>query len=318
MTADLLSFPNADEEPAIELDEPAIELEPEPESPSATSLPATASPTSIETTALMEVLPADFRLPALIKFIPNPQLRVAADQAGTYALGLTVDGPDGLQRADLALQAVRTAIKSIEEHFSEPASIANELHKAITSVRGEWCTRGKQAIETVGKRMYAEQRRLDAVALEERRKAQAEADRLAREAAKREADAAAKAQAPPAVVQELQRQAETATAPPVPVPASMPAPLRGSTTVERWKARLVGTRGEDEPNPEMAMLNPEQRLRVFEAMRAVLEGKAPLTLFEINWSGINKRAGAEKATFAIPGFEAFDVGGMRAKGQRTR
>lgn len=310
MSGDLLEL-EPDDDLALEPDEF------EPDSTVATQTATVAAAAAPH--GLVEILPADFRLPALIKFIPNPALKIAAEDAASYALGLTVEGAEGLQRADLALSVLRGNLKAIEEHFEDPTAIANALHKRLTSVRSEWCASGKAAVETVGRRMYTEQKRLEQIAAEERRKAQDEADRQAREAARREAEEAAKAQAPAPIVEELERQAKTATAPPVATPSTYVAPgLKGNSTVERWKARPAGTPASDEPNPEMAKLSPAQRTKVFELMRAVLDGKAPLVLFDLNWSELNRRASAEKSTFAIPGFEAFDAGGMRAKGSRTK
>jgi len=320
MTGDLLTQTNDLDipiEPDAEVElEIEPELEPEPE-PDAAPPPSDASAAIEPSRGLVEVLPADFRLPALIKYIPNPALRIAADQAGTYALGLTVDGPEGLQRADLALSAVRASLKAIDNDFEEPTAIANALHKRLTSMRGEWQELGKQAIATVGSRIYTEQKRLDGIAQEARRKAQAVADQQAREAAQREAAAAEQAQAPAPVVQELKRQAVTATAPPVATPAAAHV-LRGSSTVTTWKARLIGTPGADEPNPKMAELTAPQRVEVLKLFKAIIDGSAPMVLFELNWSVINARAKAEKSTLSIPGLEAFEEGSLRAKGQRSK
>lgn len=316
MTADLLSFPNADEDLAIEPDAPEIEMELEIE-PDAPLAPAPVAEPLSTGTGLMEVLPADFRLPALIKFVPNPALRITADQSAVYALGLKVDGPEGLERADLALSALRTSLKAIDEHFEDPTAIANALHKRLTSVRGEWKAQGAAAVTTVGQRIFTEQRRLESIAAEERRKAQAEADRVAREAARKEAEAAEKAQAPAAVVEELKRQVETTSAPPVSMPAAAPA-LRSSSTVTTWKARIIGTPGSDEANPEIEAISPAQRLKVFELLRAILDGKAPLAAVEINWPYLNKRSKADKSTLAIAGIEAYEEGSVRAKGSRSK
>jgi hypothetical protein len=309
-TDDLEMEPELEPEAAIE---PEMDPEVEPE-PGLAQVPETA----IAPMGLVEILPADFKLPALIKFVPNPALRIAADEAATYALGVVVEGPDGLQRADLALAALRAGVKAIDEHFEEPAQIANQLHKHITSTRAEWQAAGKAAVETVGRRIWTEQRRLDELAAAERRKAQDEADRKAREDAKREAEAAAKANAPAPVVKELQRQAETATAPPVAQSAVAPPALRNSSTVTTWKARIAGTPGSDEPNPDIAALSPAQRLQVFELLKAIIDGKAPLAVLAIDWSYLNKRAKADKGTLAIPGIEAFEDGGVRAKGSRNK
>lgn len=320
MTGDLLMQTESDDDIAIEPEsEPEIAIEPDAElaiEPEPAIAPATEM--AFAPLALVEILPADFRLPALIKFVPNPALRVAAEESASYAMAVAVEGPDGLKRADLALAALRASVKAIDEHFEEPTAIANQLHKRLTTVRGEWQASGKTAIETVGRRVWSEQRRLDELAAAERRKAQDEADRQAREVAQREVEAAAKAKAPAPVVEELKRQAETATAPPVAQSASAPPALRNSSTVTTWKARIVGTPGSDEPNPEMATLSAAQRLHVFELLAAIVEGKAPLAAIALDWSYLNKRAKADKSTLAIPGIEAFEEGGVRAKGSRSR
>jgi hypothetical protein len=184
-------------------------------------------------------------------------------------------------------------------------------------MRREWLESGEAAVKTVGGRIYTEQRRLEAIEAEARRKAQEEADRKAREDAKRESEAAAKQNAPAPIVEELKRQAETATAPPVTTYAGSAPVLRGNTAVGTWKCRLKGTPAEVEPNPKMAELTPAQRAQVRIAMQAVLDGKAPLTTFEINWPALNKRAVSDKSTLDIAGFESFEAGSVRAKGRRV-
>lgn len=320
--ADLLTFPDSTNDDDLAIEPDTVDIEPDVESDGLAIAPDTPEPSaaaaSLLSTGLIEILPADFPLPILARFIPNPALRVAADQAAAYAASIAVAGPEGLQRADLALTALRTSLKAIDEHFEEPTKIANDLHKRLTGIRGEWQSRGKQTIENVGRAMYTEQRRLDAIAAEERRQAQAEADRLARETARREAQAAAAAQAPAPVVEELQRQAETATAPPVAPSPSAPPVMKGSTTVTTWKARIAGTPGADDPNPETAELSPAQRVQVLVLLKAILDGRAPITAIEMNWKVLNARAKADKSTLAIPGIEAYEEGSVRAKGSRSR
>ena len=323
---------NAPLEIEPEDDTPLLEIEPADATPSGAapgddaSPPAAVAPLpsvpnggdSVQPpAALMEVLPADFPLPSLIKFVPNPQLRVAADQSAAYALGVEVSGAEGLQRADVALTTLRASLKAIEDHFAEPVEIANKLHKGLTGTRAEWLSRGKQAIETVGRKVYAEQRRLEAIEAEVRRKAQEEADRQAREAARREAEAAAKAKAPAPVVEELNRQAQTATA--APVRTATPAPtMRGTSVVSTWKARIAGTPGSDEPNPDISALTPAQRAQVLVLLKAIIDERAPITAIAIDWSYLNKRAKSDKSTLRIPGIEAFEDGGVRAKGTRSK
>lgn len=281
----------------------SLEIEPEP--------PASA----VQTATLVDVLGADVPLPALIRFVPNVALRAAAAEAARYALSIDVKGAEGLARADSALTALRTSQKAIGDHFLEPKVIANRLHKRITTIEGEWLADGEAATKTVGDRVWTETRRLQAIADEERRRAQAEADRAARDAAKREAEAARAAQAPAAIVEDLRRQAEIATAPPV-VQTSAPV-LRGSSAVTTWKARPHGTTGDMEPNPDIAEMSDSQVAKVKELLAAILESKAPIQAIAVNWSYLNARAKADKGTMRIPGFEAFEVGSVRAKAVRS-
>lgn len=294
--------------------EPEIEPEPDVE-PEAEPEPEPAEPPAA--VALMQVLPTDFPLPGLIRFVPDVRLRQAADQATVYALGVEVHGREGLERADVAVTALRTSLKEIEDHFAEPVDTANKLHKRLTGLRADWIERGTAAVKTVGSRIWAEKNRLDAIDREAARKQQEEEDRKAREIARQEAEAAQKAQAPAPVVEELQQRAKTATAPPV-QPAAPPQKLQGSSVVTTWKARIAGTPGSDDPNPDTEALTPAQRLEVFKLLKAILDGRAPIAAIALNYSYLNKRAKADKSTLQIPGIEAFEEGSVRAKGTRAK
>lgn len=324
----------------IEPDEPGVE--PEPDDVPIDDVPRevrdepVAPSEQIARVPLVELLPADFRIPILTKFCPNPELRRKADEAGTYALALKVDGVEGLQTADVALAAVRASLKAIVDTFEEPCAIANALHKRLTAMRGEWCERGEQAIKLVGGRIYTEQKRLEAIAAEDRRKAQAEADQQAREEAARQAKAAEAAQAPAAVVETLKEQAKTATAPPVATTSYAPPALKGNTTVAKWRARFKGTPGSEESNPSIDALTAAQQLEAFHLVAGVaaqlardlkltLEpdylarcAPAPINAIDLNWPYLNRRAAADKKTFAVPGLEAVDEGGIRGKSTRSR
>lgn len=284
--------------------------------PNPTAAPAATVEVALVPVPLMEIIPADVELPALIKFVPNAALRAKAEEATTYLLGIDVTGPEGLQRVDLALAAERDTRKVIEAHFAGPVDIANKVHKRLTTLRGEWCDPGERAARVVGQRVWAERQRLERIAADERRQAQEEANSLAREQAARETEAARKNQAPPQVVQELERRAETAVAPPVSAAASAPPPMQATTVVTTWKARIKGTPANDDPNPKMADLSPAQWEQVKALLRDIIDDKAPRTSIELCWSVLNARAKAEKGTLAIAGVEAFQDGGVRAKGGR--
>lgn len=270
---------------------------------------------------VMEVLPADFPLPLLTRFVPDRRLKEAAEQAAQYALSIEVTGPEGLAKADLAMDAVRKANKAITEHFEEPTSIAFDLHRSLTGARGSWCAPGAQALTTVGKRYADETMRLQRIENERRRKEQEEADRKAREDAKRAAEEAAAAHAPAEVVQELEKEAETAKAPPV--QAAAPAvPFTGgrsrNTVVKTWKARIAGTPADAEPNPAIEELTPAQWPKVAELLKGIAEGTQPRAAVQIDWGYLNRRASADKGTLQIAGIEAFEDYGTRGKGSRAK
>lgn len=266
---------------------------------------------------LVDILPADVDLPALTRFVPSLAYREAAAHAASQALAVAVAGAEGLQAADVALTAVRAAQTALVEHFAEPVEIAHKLHKRLTTLRAEWSQPGEEALKTVGQRIWQERQRLERIAAEKRRRDQEEANRAAREALAREADLAAKANAPAAVVETLRQQAETAQAAPVPV---FDGPtLAHSTTTETWKCRLIGTEADAEPNPETADLTNAQRDAMLTLLRAIVDGKAPVAAVTVNWKAMNARAKAEKQAFTVPGLEAFAQGGLRAKpGRRVR
>lgn len=268
-----------------------------------------------EPAALMAVLPADFPLPALVEFVPNVALKTWVADSAAAALAVEVHGIDGLEAADRALVQLRASVKGVIEHFAEPTEIANRLHKRLTGLRGEWLEAGEHAEKIVGRRIYIEKAGLEAIEAEARRKVQAEADAKAREEARRKAEEAEKAKAPAPVVENLKREAETATAAPV-VSASPSVPtLKGSTTVITWRARLKGTGGRAE-QPTIAGMDAAERAHVLDLLKAILEDTAPLAAIELNWRYLDARAKADQKTFNITGIEAYADGGTRAKGGR--
>lgn len=262
--------------------------------------------------AIAEVLPSDFPLPALVRWVPNQALRVELQQVTSYALGLTVTGAEGLQAADAALATVRAKAKAVEVHFDEPAQIANSLHKAITGRRAEWLKDALDAIQVVGRRMAGEKRRLDDLAADQRRKDQEAANAAARVAAAKSVEVAAQHGAPEPVVAQMRQAAAVVTAPPVPVSPIAPT-LAHTTVTKTWRARIAGTPADAEPRPAMADLTPAQQHEVRKLLAAVVAGTLPLTLLELNYGALNDRAKAEKGTLAIPGIEAYEDIGTRAK-----
>lgn len=265
---------------------------------------------------LVELLPADFPLPALIKFVPDARVRAAADQDAERLLGIEVTDETSMRVVDACLDRQRAHKKTIEGLFDEPTSIANQLHKRLTSLRAEWLEPTERAIKAAGQRIVETQRRLEREAADERRTRQEEADRIAREQAQREADAARQAQAPPEVVQQLETEARTATAPPLPLYDPGKTALKSTSVVSTWKPRLKGTESSGNQQPGMADLTPAQKVAVLAAMKAVIEGRGPLQVFEISWTYANARARADKKAFNIEGFEPYEDGSTRGKAGR--
>jgi len=311
---DLLAAALEAQDDELEIPLPTADDEPEiPLTPDHVPEPAALAPV-----ALMQVLPADFPLPTLIRFVPDVRLKAAADDAARYALSLEVRGAEGLTTADEALTVLRGSQKAIVEHFAEPKDIANRLHRSISGTESEWLAGGEAATDAVGRKVYVETKRLKALADEERRKLQQAADEQARADATKRAKAAEQAQAPAAVVENLKAQAQVARAAPVSAPTSAPPKLAGTTVTKNWTCTIAGTPRDAEQQPAMADLDNPQRARVLELMRAVLEGKAPILCFELGWQYLKKRAKADEATFNVPYMEAYDAGGTRAKGTRSK
>lgn len=271
----------------------------------------------VPTLRVAEVLPADFPLDALMQFVPDQQLKDELDRAVAYAqtLNVTHEGQAGIDRGDAAVTAIKTAIKNIEKNFERPCQLADGVHKSLTSKRATWIKNGLLMAKNLGRRVADETLRLAGEADAQRRKDQEAANARAREDAAKEVQVAQAAGAPPSVVEQLREQVDTAVAPPVAGP-SFSAPKSNSVT-KTWKARIKGTPADAEPNPAMAEITPMQRPHILAAMKAVIDGALPITVFEINWKVVNGRAKGEEAQMVMPGFEAFADTGLRSKPGRT-
>lgn len=285
-----------------------LDIEPEPEQPEIDVLEP-----EVVSLQIRQSLPAGFNLPTLLRFLPDIRLKQRAEAAAEKALAIDVSEEGGLLAADAALVPLRESIEAITRDFEDPTSLANQLHKRLTGLRSDFSKVASAALETVSRRVYAENKRQEAMAAEARRKAQDAADKQAREDAKKAADAAKAAGQSKAVVETLKQQAKTAVAAPVASPA--PAPMLASTsTVPKWKVRFVGTPSDGTANPEIDELTAQQQEQMRKVLLAVGNGQLPLAVtLGLNWSYLNKRAVAEKTTFEMLELEAFDEGGTRKK-----
>lgn len=262
-----------------------------------------------------EILPADFPLPRLVKFVPDARKRVALEALTAAALAVNVAEPGGLAAADAALVSVRAQLEYVRADFEEPKRLAHQLHAHITERLREATAPAELALKTIGQRIFIENRRLEARALEARRLAQADADEIERKRAAAELETARAAGVSAPVLAMLETQAEGAKAAPLAV-AETPA-LKGSALVSSWKARLVGTVDGAEINPAITDLSPAQLESVYALLEDIVRNRRNLAAVDLNWSAINARARAEKSVFAMAGLEAVEVGGTRAKGRRA-
>lgn len=261
----------------------------------------------------VDLLPASFQLPALVRFVPNGALLEVLERAVAAAVAIDVTDAPGLQKADAALGDVRDAMKAIEAHFEEPKRLAHEEHKRITGKLAEWLKVGEQAVDQVGARILAESDRLDRLAREQARREQEALDAEARAQARQEADFAAAAGAPAEVVEALGQAAETVTAQTVTTVEPAGVDLARNAKSTTWKARLVGTQPADDINPGSDELKPAQLPAFDDLLAAVLDGRASRACVSVNWSYVNKRAGADKTALQIPGLEAVKVAGLKGK-----
>src|SRR4051812_42736393 len=84
------AIPLEDDDVVIEDEGDDVVIEEEETTEPTPDPPATAASVdeAIQSVALVEVLPADFQLPLLTKFVPDQRLKAALDTAVAYAIGL--------------------------------------------------------------------------------------------------------------------------------------------------------------------------------------------------------------------------------------
>jgi hypothetical protein len=277
-----------------------------------------------ETMPLMEILPADFRLPVLTRFVPDPTVKARIDKALAYAKTIQIEGKgqDALARMDPALEELNAAIAVGEALFKEPAEIAFELHRHVTGKRAEWVNAPKAEVKSIGNAVWKETERLKEVAAAEQRRIQEEANAKARAEAAQAAADAEKNKAPAPIVEKLQQQAKSAVAPPVPAPTRPFGGFGGSsssnTVVTTWKARLdSASEDAEEQAPALTSLSDAERADVLKLFKAIVDGRHDLlSLVSVNYGAINKLAVAQESTFNVPGFVAYKTGGTRKKAAR--
>lgn len=268
-----------------------------------------------------EVLPADFELSPAIRFIPNPALQRRAIELATTIAGVAVTDAASCAQMDALLTEARAHEQAIDDHFAEPVEFFFKRHRALTTQRAEFHGALPEMVKAGGRRIYLFNQEEERKAWEERRRRQEEADRQARDAAEREAAEARRAQAPAPLIEQLEEQARTATAPPVAATTTPPRDtLKGSTVTETWKVRLTATRAEASfLQPEKtADMSSDERTSVLELLKAIIAGAAPMSLIRVDWTTANQLVKAHKGTLKIAGLTPYQDGGARGKSTRVR
>lgn len=243
----------------------------------------------------------------LLQFVPPIELKHKADALAADAAALVVTGTEGVEAADVLVAKIGDVLDEIDAGFQKPTSLANQLHKRMTGLRTEFRKAADEQLKPLVTRLRAENQRLQDVSAAALKAAQDAADKLARKEAKQVVQEAIDAGQPKEVVRELREIAKTTTAPPVTSPVLTPR-RTGTTDVDKWKAKFLGTVGD--PNPEMDALDPNQQLLVRDLMRQTADGVhgTKLVYFKIDWANINRDAHAQKTTFRCPTLTAFNEG----------
>lgn len=268
--------------------------------------------------AIASVMPENFPLLTLLRFIPDVKLKKRADAASARVTEALAHATEygALTRIEEARLEAKEAIDEIDVAFDDVVKLANQLHKRLTGLRSDFQGAAVGAVALADRALIAEKRRLDAIAETARREAQEAANKQMREAAEKAAAEAAKRKAPASVVAEMKASAKTIVAPPVPTPASASSALVSSSLSDKYKARLLGTTDDQDPNPDVVDMTPAQRESFVTLLAAVRGDLSKLHYLAVNWKVLNAIVKVDKKTFEFPGIEPFNEGSLRSKGRR--
>lgn len=248
-----------------------------------------------------------------------------AQKALKNAESLVIDSPTMYELAADDLMKVKALAKNVEDKRTAITGPLNQAVKAVNdlfrspkdflqsaenTIKGAMLTydraqqqKAEEARRAAAAAARAEQERIQAEARAAAEAAQKEADRIAQEAAaaaaagdqtkadelKQQAEQTAAAGA--AEAEAIAVTAEMVTAAPVPMPTAAPK-VAGLSTRQNWKARLTD---------KMALI------------RFVAEHPEHQHLLDVNQSGLNQLAKAQKDAMRLPGVEAYPDAVMSAR-----
>lgn len=209
------------------------------------------------------------------------------------AQGFVIKTQDDYDKMSVFLVGVKKLIKKVGEAFDPVVEAAHKSWKVAVAQRKEQLDPLEQAeriVKSRGVEFLVEQERIRA---EEERKARAEAEAAER---KRKAELEAQAQRHEAngniaKAEERREMAEQVFVAPRPVVAGA-IKAEGQSLKEVWSAEVV----------DLAAL-----------VKAVAEGRAPITLVMADQTALNKQAKATKDAFPIPGVRFFSTKQMAVR-----
>lgn len=253
---------------------------------------------------------AQKRSQALVKvehFIAN----IATIDGGKAVLKVTVKTADEYHKAGELLLAVKSYRKDLDSVWRPEIDRRFKAHREATTEfnRGDKPAQMVESALSMAMQQFQrdaeEARRREEARLQEeaRRKAEEEARRLAEESHIQTAIDAEQSGDPYLAEQIMSEpvQAPAVYVPPVVLQSNVPA-VAGLSMRTTWKGRIKGTPG-----------TPEHQNNFLLLVRAVAEGKAPLSLLKVDETALSQLAKAMKSQFNIPGCESFPATGIAGR-----
>lgn len=226
-------------------------------------------------------------------------------------LKIKVSSPDEYQRAGQLLLTAKSYMKDLEETFEPEKTRRFNSHRELCAE----LNRGMAPAEAIGKALSAAITNFQREAERQRQAEQARLQELARKQAEEEQRKRQEENALAAAIEaeqsgnkELAEQiisapidSTPAWVPPVILQSSVPK-IEGLSSRNTWKARVKGDPG-----------TPEHEANFLLLVKAVAEGKAPMSLLKLNDAALNQLGKAMKTQLNVPGCESYQDTGLAGR-----
>lgn len=222
-----------------------------------------------------------------ITFEKEQELKQEIAPIVSQAMDLIIRNPEQSIEAQEVLKGIKSKQKRITEFFVPLKQAAHVTWKKICDTEASYLDPLKNAEAAIKEKVITftreEERKQQEIAKVAEAKRQAEErkerERIEEQARKaREAGKVEKAEA-------LEQKAEAVTIAPVFTPPPQPLKAEGSAFKKTWVGKCVS---------------------IMDLLKAIVEGKAPVSLIEINESAINTAAKTYKNTMTIPGLRFYE------------